>query len=84
MNASDILDREFLQIRAKILELAASLDRLQRSTGNVENDPRIKTLHQGIETLLRSDGNRAEQIQLIGSHPYDAKWYEQYQKEQNV
>ncbi len=30
MPAAEVLDREFLEIRAKILEIAASLDRLDR------------------------------------------------------
>ena len=32
MNSEQILDREFLEIRAKILEVAAALDRLDRVT----------------------------------------------------
>ena len=30
MNSKQILDREFLEIRAKILEVAAALDRIER------------------------------------------------------
>ena len=36
LDAQQVLDREFLEIRGKILEIASSLDRLQRAAGTVE------------------------------------------------
>lgn len=81
MNSNQILDREFLVIRAKILEVAAALDRLDRADGDVENDPRMKLIMDGIELIAskQSDPVRAEKIQLLFSREYDAKWLEEFE-----
>lgn len=74
--ASDVLDRDFLEIRSRILDLAAALDRLDRASNRdrVENDPRLAQCHAAIETLLRSDPNRAETVQILFSDPYESDW----------
>jgi hypothetical protein len=74
MNAENVLAREFLELRAKILELAASLDRLDRSEGEVDDDPRMAKLRKGIELLLSADPGRAERLQLLFSRPYHEDW----------
>ena len=74
MAAQAVLDREFLEIRAKILELGASFDRLGRGAGSVDNDPRMKLIRQALSLLQEKRGDRAEQIQLIFSRPYDDEW----------
>jgi hypothetical protein len=81
MTAPDVLDREFLQIRAKILELAASFDRLDRSEGSVAGDPRMKLIHQGLEILASDRPDRAEEVQLLFSRPYLQDWRRQYDLE---
>ena len=35
LSAPEVLSREFLEIRAKILEIAAAFDRLERAAGDV-------------------------------------------------
>ena len=81
MNSNQILDREFLEIRAKILEVAAALDRLDRAEGDVSNDPRMKLIADGIKLIAaaQSDPLRAEKIQLLFSREYDAKWLEEFE-----
>ncbi len=74
MPAPAVLDREYLEIRAKILELAASLDRLDRGAGDVSDDPRMALIRRGFELLRDSDGQRAEQIQHLFSLEYDPQW----------
>lgn len=74
LSAPDILAREFLELRAKVLELAASLDRLDRAAGDVADDPRLAKLHQGIELLLASASDRAERVQLLFSRSYADDW----------
>ena len=74
MAAPAVLDREFLEIRAKILELGASFDRLGRGAGSVDNDPRMKLIRQALSLLQEKSSDRAEQIQLIFSRPYDDDW----------
>src|SRR5688572_8806367 len=78
MTAPQILDREYLEMRCKILELAASFDRLERAEGDVQGDPRLELIHEGLEVLLASGDNRAEQIQLIFSRQYDEAWREKF------
>lgn len=72
--ASAVLDREFLELRAKILELAASLDRLSRAEGAAEPDPRLGQLREAIGVLLDDRPDRAARVQLVFSLPYDSGW----------
>ena len=74
MLAPDILNREFFEMRCKILELAASFDRLDRSEGEVAGDRRLDLIHEALDVLQDSQEDRAEQIQLIFSRPYDDDW----------
>jgi hypothetical protein len=71
-----VLDQEFLPIRAKLLEVAAALDRVDRSGGARAEETRVEQIRQAIATLLRPDDDRAEQIQLLFSRPYDDEWQE--------
>ena len=74
-----VLDHEYLPVRAKILEIAASLDRLQRAPGTLDSDARMKLLKAGLELLLERQEGRAEQVQLLFSRPYDRQWRETFQ-----
>lgn len=78
MTSKEVLDREFLEMRAKALELAACLDRLQRAEGDVQNDPRVINLKKAIDVLAGNEPDRAEQIQQIFSRSYEANWREQF------
>jgi hypothetical protein len=72
--AATIFDQEFLPIRAKLLEIGAALDRFGRAEGDTAKDPRWHAIQAAISTLLRSDDDRAEKIQLIFSRPYSSDW----------
>ena len=74
MRAPDVLDREFLEIRAKLLELAASFDRLDRGEGDVRGDRRMALIRQGLDILGRDESGRAEAIQLLFSREYEEDW----------
>jgi hypothetical protein len=74
LTAAEALQREFLEIRARLLAVAASLDRIGRSSGQVEDDPRWQKIQKAIELLRNEDGDRAEQVQLLMSRPYDDHW----------
>lgn len=78
MPATDVLDREFLEVRAKILELAASLDRLERGDGTVANDPRIQLIQDGFRILQERQDGRAERVQLLFSQPFEPEWRKQF------
>jgi hypothetical protein len=73
-NAPAVFDQEFLPIRAKLLEVAAALDRFGRAEGQATDDPRWHRLHAAISTLLLPNDDRAEQIQLLFSRPYEEDW----------
>jgi len=74
MPAAAVLEREFLEIRAKILEVASSLDRFDRGEGDVTDDPQYKQLLQGIDILKQSGEGRAERVQTLFSLAYDPNW----------
>ncbi|MBA4016023.1 MAG: hypothetical protein C0483_02420 [Pirellula sp.] len=75
ISAPELLSRDFLEVRAKILELAACLDRFQRAAGSVEGDPRMRRIAEGLHLLQSADQpDRAEQVQLIFSLPYEEGW----------
>lgn len=78
MHSTEILDREFLPLRARVIEVAATLDRLERAGGAVDEDPRAAKLLEAIGTLLVEHGNRAEQIQLLFSRPYNEDWRREF------
>ncbi len=72
--AQAVLDREFLEFRARVLELAAALDRLDRSGGPPPGDPRVAAMRKGIDVLCDGETNRAERVQMVFSLHYDAGW----------
>ena len=76
MNADEILDREFLEIRAKLLEVAAALDRLDRAEGSVESDTRMQLLHTALKlnAAPQYGPSRAEEMQMLFSRQYDPEW----------
>ena len=77
--ASDVvLEQEFLPLRAKILEIAAALDRLDRASGESRRDGRRGRIEQGIRLLLEEKPMRAEQVQLLFSREYDEAWRKQF------
>lgn len=79
LSAPEILNREFLEVRGKILELAAAFDRLERADGAVNDDPRILRLHEALTALQQPGEDRAEQVQMIFSRAYDDDWQAKFQ-----
>jgi len=77
--ARQILDRHYLEIRSKILDLAASLDRLDRTEDakSLQDDPRLAKLRSGIELLLTPGNDRAERVQMLFSDAYVENWMKQ-------
>ena len=76
--SAEVLEQEFLPIRAKILEVAAALDRLDRGTGSLASDTRRAQIQAAIQILLRPEDDRAEQVQLIFSRQYKDDWREKF------
>ena len=74
LDAPEVLNREFLEIRARLLHIAASLDRMDRADGSAAGDPRLDAIRRALSILADDDGERAEKIQLLFSRAYDADW----------
>ena len=75
-DATEVLDRDFLEARAKILELAATLDRIDRAPARHGEHPdsRLGQLRQALDALVEPGPGRAETIQRIFSLEYDPDW----------
>jgi hypothetical protein len=72
--AAKVLDREFLEIRSKLIDLAASMDRIQRAPGSVADDLRMNKISQALRILAGNAPEQAEQIEIVFSLPYDEHW----------
>ena len=75
-SAVTAVDREFLGIRCRLIELAAALDRIDRAADRADNDPRPAQIRHAVEVLLADAPDRAERIQMEFSLAYDEKWVE--------
>jgi hypothetical protein len=76
-DAHALLDREFHLIRAQVLSLAASLDRLDRASSSspeAEADERLRLIRDSIAILPAPGPDRAERVQLHFSDPYADDW----------
>jgi hypothetical protein len=58
--------------------LAATLDRLDRAEGSVDELQQRQLLIQGIEILLDKNPEKAKRVQLLMSRPYDPDWRKNY------
>ena len=67
MERRQILDLYFLEARAKLIDIAAFLDRVERAEG--ASDFRLTAFQHALEKLCGAHGNRAEQILLEFSDP---------------
>ena len=74
--ARAIAEQSFLEIRAKILEVGAALDRIERAegAGELAGDPRMQQLRESLAILQTSGTDRAERIQMVFSDPYEPGW----------
>lgn len=74
--ADAVLERHFLELRCEILNLAATLDRIERSDGfsRAAADPRLAQLHEGLKIVASSGTDRAERLQMLFSDEYQSGW----------
>jgi hypothetical protein len=79
LDAPEVLNREFLEIRARLIQVAALLDRLDRASGTVSSDPRIAGIYQAIDVLANPGPGRAEKLQLIFSRQYETDWKSKFE-----
>ena len=74
MNASEVLERWFLETRSKLLDIAANLDRIDRAPGGPVRDPRRAGIDEALRVLLGPGPERAEKVQMIFSREYEPDW----------
>lgn len=77
-SASEVLEQEFLQIRAKILEIAAFYDRLAEAPASDLSESQLALLQNGCGILTDSEEDKAARVQLLFSREYDASWREKF------
>jgi hypothetical protein len=79
LSAPEVLSREFLDVRSRILDVAAAFDRLTRSEGTVADDPRYARLREALQAVLDTNEDRAERVQMIFSRAYDEGWQKAFE-----
>ncbi len=70
--AAQALDAYFLEARARLLDLAAILDRIDRGGG--VSDPRLDRIRRAIQMLGESGPERVARVQELFSLPYEPDW----------
>lgn len=73
------MEREFLVMRAKILELAACMDRIGRAPGDVDDTEKMALIRKGIDILSVDSDDRAERVQVLFSNQYNVNWQNEFQ-----
>jgi len=76
-SAQQIVAEDFMIARARIVELAATLDRIERATGDVDDSKNMQLLMQGMHILCDDDVEKAKRVQLLMSRQYDPQWQTQ-------
>ncbi len=76
-SAEQIVADDFMIARARIVELAATLDRIERATGDVEDSKNMQLLMQGMQVLCDDEVEKAKRVQLLMSRQYDPQWQSQ-------
>ena len=74
--ATKALDTYFLDVRSKILDVAAAIDRINRGrdVAAIENDPRMSRVRQALGVLLDQTEGRAQRVQQVFSLEYQPAW----------
>ena len=76
LTAAEVLDRMFLDVRCRLLDVAATLDRLQRCPGaeGLVSDRRMQLIREAIDILNSTGVDRAERLQMLFSDSYLPNW----------
>ena len=82
--ANQILDECFLDIRAKLLEVAADFDRIDRAADEQgaldgQSSENRERLSDAVRLLLSEGPDRAERLQKLFSREYESSWRSEMQ-----
>ena len=71
LTTSQIVDEYFIENRTRLLELAAFLERIDRSADGADagSDFRMAAFHQALRVLASNALDKMDQIQLLFSDP---------------
>ena len=67
MTRQQILDLYFMDARAKVIDLAAFMDRVERANG--EEDFRMKAFREALKELEKGNADRAKRVLFSLSDP---------------
>lgn len=73
-----VLDREFLPLRHRLLDVAAGLDRIARAGQTAVTDPRVAQTVAALKVLLEPGTDHAERVQQVFALPYEDDWREKF------
>jgi hypothetical protein len=75
-NSDVIFSESFLEMRAKLLEVAATLDRIDRAESKLSSDQQAlrRKIDQAIEICASHGGDRAQKLQHLFSREFDPNW----------
>ena len=85
LTAAELLDREFPEIRCRLIDIAAALDRIDRAAGagavqvgtaRPGRDPRWSQLREASAILIDTRPDRAQRMQMVFSDAFDPTWRE--------
>ena len=70
LTQQQLINEYFMEVRAKILDVAAFLDRMDRSVDrNAEDDFRMVAMREALQALCAGIPSRVYDIQMIFSDP---------------
>ena len=78
LTAKELLDKEFLETRCMLVEIAATMDRYERAQQAAQDDPdldeadeRLQQIYAALDVLAspQTNPNRSEQILMLFSDP---------------
>ena len=74
--ALERLDRGYLELRARVLEIAAGLDRVESGpdADAVRTDDRLRRLMEAMKLVTDGKRDRAARVQMLFSLSYDPAW----------
>lgn len=82
LTAEKVFEREGMALRARLLDVAALLDRLERADDNQSFGELAQLPLKAIQELLTvGNADRVDRILRLYSRTYDPAWQERFAKE---